>query len=314
MAKTDSVMVCDKGTETASLVASGKASVKICGVFAAVLTDVEPGVNISPFGICTITQSLCSPVPVGFWKNPFDSGCIMGGVQGLLKNAKLHCDIGGTISLMSAEQASVLVGRNLARLLVSGPLSPSQYLRELFEGLGNEKVLDRLGRATPDELRILYTILSLDGGREHVKDVLSGAAIWIQDAGDLAGKWSRLPSFYHRTSSHKHGWFNVPLSTTGAVNGPLSRTILFGTVGAPGHHAYTWVQLEGSPGLKNPVHVHRLPGLLPLVTVNPRTVVDDVRHGADYVDYKHISHKNQGPYGSSVYTDHNPLFLVPRNL
>lgn len=120
MAKTGSVMMCDKGTAPIPLVASGSAKVEICDVFLAAVSDVKPGANISPFGICIITQSVCSPMPVGLWKNPFDSACIVGGVQGLLENAKLPCAIGGTISLMSAGQASVLVGQNVAELATTG--------------------------------------------------------------------------------------------------------------------------------------------------------------------------------------------------
>ena len=116
MAKTGSVMMCDKGTAPVPLVASGGATVEICDVFLATVSDVKPGANISPFGTCIITQSLCSPTPVGFWKNPFDNACIIGGVQSLLENAELQCSIGGKISLMSAGQASVLVGRNLKKV------------------------------------------------------------------------------------------------------------------------------------------------------------------------------------------------------
>jgi len=115
MAKTGSVMVCDKGTVTVPIVASGSASVKICDAFLAGVNDVAPGANISPFGICTITKSLCSPAPVGNWVNPFESACIVGNVQGLLEGAKLPCAVGGTISLMSAAQATVLVGNNLSQ-------------------------------------------------------------------------------------------------------------------------------------------------------------------------------------------------------
>lgn len=116
MAKTGSVMMCDKGTAPVPLVASGSATVKICDVFLAAVSDVKPGANISPFGTCIITQSVCSPTPVGFWKNPFDNACIVGGVQSLLENAELPCAIGGKISLMSAGQASVLVGKNLTKI------------------------------------------------------------------------------------------------------------------------------------------------------------------------------------------------------
>lgn len=71
------VLVCDKGTQTVPLTASGKASVRICGFAAAVVGDTVPGENITPFGTCIILNSVCSPAPVGAWANPFAS-CIMG--------------------------------------------------------------------------------------------------------------------------------------------------------------------------------------------------------------------------------------------
>jgi len=142
IAKTGSVMVCDKGTATVPLVASGSASVKICDVFLAAVSDIIPGANISPFGTCIITQTLCSPTPVGFWTNPFDNACIVGGVQSLLEGARLPCAIGGTIKLMSAAQASVLVGKNLAYmeevllgLELAGLLTRAQILAWALAGL-----------------------------------------------------------------------------------------------------------------------------------------------------------------------------------
>ncbi len=117
VAVTGAVMVCNKGTSIVPLVASGNASVKICDVFAAVVTDVTPDTNISPFGICAITKMVCSPAPVGNWLNPFANKCIIGNVQSLLEGATLPCAIGGTISVMSAAQATVLVGLNVIKLL-----------------------------------------------------------------------------------------------------------------------------------------------------------------------------------------------------
>jgi hypothetical protein len=135
MAKTNSVMMCDKGTAPAPLVASGSATVKICDVFLAAVSDVEPGANISPFGTCIITRSVCSPAPVGFWTNPFDNACIVGGVQSLLEGAKLPCAIGGVISLMSAEQATVLVGENLTKYVQEVAAYMAQQMRQNAGGL-----------------------------------------------------------------------------------------------------------------------------------------------------------------------------------
>lgn len=119
-------MVCDKGTAAVPLTASGGASVTICGAFAAVVTDIAPGANISPFGICTLTQVLCTPTPVGQWLNPFAS-CLVGNAQSLLQGATLQCALGGTISIMTAAQASVLISANLKRVPSVSPPSKVTY-------------------------------------------------------------------------------------------------------------------------------------------------------------------------------------------
>jgi hypothetical protein len=134
-AVTGSVMVCDKGTAMVPLVASGNASVEICGVVAAVITDVLPGANISPFGMCVITKAACSPVPVGTWINQFANDCIIGGAQSLLEGATLPCAVGGTISVMSAKQASVLVGENQAENVQALAEYMAQQMRQNAWGL-----------------------------------------------------------------------------------------------------------------------------------------------------------------------------------
>lgn len=116
MATTGSVLLCDKGTVPVPLVAYGGASLKICGVSAAAITDIIPGSNVSPFRMCAITKAVCSPTPVGNWRNPIDNQCITGNTQSLLEGTTLPCTVGGTLSVMSASQASVLVGRNLLKL------------------------------------------------------------------------------------------------------------------------------------------------------------------------------------------------------
>jgi hypothetical protein len=146
IAVTGAVMVCDKGTAMVPLVASGSGNVQICDQFAAVVTDVMPGANISPFGICVITNAVCSPTPVGKWVNPFANNCIMGREQTLLQGATLPCAIGGTISVMSAAQASVLVGENLVKIL------PESILKDILSGkeVDLEAAYEALG-FDPDE-------------------------------------------------------------------------------------------------------------------------------------------------------------------
>lgn len=108
-------MVCDKGTESVLLLASGSANVQICGLMAAVISDAQPGANIASFGVCTKLKALCTPAPVGQWLNPFPS-CLIGNKQSLLQGAKLSCAAGGTIAVMEADQAAVLMEENLASL------------------------------------------------------------------------------------------------------------------------------------------------------------------------------------------------------
>lgn len=118
-AKTGSVMMCDKGTAPVPLVASGKAAVSLCGALAAVVSDALTGSNISPFGACAILKSACVPLPNGKWVNPIVNSCIIGNEESLLEGATLPCTIGGIISVMSAAQATVLVGENRLAIVKS---------------------------------------------------------------------------------------------------------------------------------------------------------------------------------------------------
>jgi hypothetical protein len=74
------------------------------------ISDVSPGVNITPFGACRISTPLppipCVPAPAGTWAPPAVVVKV-GGKPALLDSAKLQCSLGGTISIVNSGQQTV---------------------------------------------------------------------------------------------------------------------------------------------------------------------------------------------------------------
>jgi hypothetical protein len=136
-----------------------------------------------------------------------------------------------------------------------------------------QSLVDILPQANPDEVRILSSVLIIPSARSHAGDILSGAHVTIFDFGHRYKYWKGLRSAHTRRSSHSS---DAPQYH---VDGPLSHTILFGKLGA-----WTWLLLEGHP--------------------------QGLGHVIDWFKYS-ITHKNQGPYGSSSYTDNRPLRIFP---
>ena len=197
MAKTGSMMVCDKGTAAIPLVASGDAEVSICGALAAVVSDVLPGTNINPFGMCVKLQSACTPRPNGQWVNPIVNGCIIGKKESLLEGAELPCTIGGTISVMSAAQATVLVGQNMAKIELpiceddpdpSKATSAASAIRQIASGLFHTRdpgALASAGYLGP------YHGQTYDDAEAFVAKFYPHANRWVQNAA-RHGMWMSL--------------------------------------------------------------------------------------------------------------------------
>ena len=65
-------------------------------------TDAIPFVNIQPFGICSITQTPCTPATIQ-WSEACDS-VLVSGVPVISEDSKLTCAVGGTIIAESAQK------------------------------------------------------------------------------------------------------------------------------------------------------------------------------------------------------------------
>lgn len=164
------------------------------------------------------------------------------------------------------------------------PEERTAKLKGLFQGLpadvGIDKhsLLSNLGRATWDETNLLDDLFSIiDASRaKNLSEIFRGAHVVIYDSRDNYLQWRNLGSASQRPSSH------YSYDEQYEVAGPLCHTVLFGTIG--GH---TWFQME-----------------------NHSYDASMIKHGIDYVRYKE-SGRNQGPYGSSAYTDKHPLWIQP---
>ncbi|MDR2089316.1 MAG: DUF4280 domain-containing protein [Clostridiales Family XIII bacterium] len=115
--------MCVFGTAPGTLNVTSQVAVMVAGRPAATIMDVAPMSSISPCGMCTtvtnptvaaataaalgvLTPQPCIPVPVGTWlggKSPMISG-----KPGLANDAKLLCSYGGSLSIVSPGQTSVI--------------------------------------------------------------------------------------------------------------------------------------------------------------------------------------------------------------
>jgi hypothetical protein len=137
---------------------------------------------------------------------------------------------------------------------------------------------DNLQVARPDEITILSDVLVLADAKPYVAEIMGGAHVIISDNGERYRAWKTLASVDDRNSSHKSD------DTQYHVDGPLCHTILFSKFGG-----YTWVQLENNP-FEFSLHL--------------------LGHTVDFLAYQ-LTGRNQGPYGSSQFTDDHPLRLSP---
>jgi hypothetical protein len=139
-----------------------------------------------------------------------------------------------------------------------------------------------LGEASPAELTILGDLLDWGITFDQLVQLLDGAHLLVPGHFAL-DRWSALAGVHPRTSSHYRDLTGPDAGPQYGLAGTYAHEILFG----PGPHGSTFVQLERAA---------------PSPTALPR-------HLADWVEYR-ASRRNQGPYGSSAFTDARPLHLA----
>lgn len=92
---------CDKGTAPTPIAVTSQSFMKIEGKLQATEEDKKPNVNIKPFGLCSVTHSLCVPAPVK-WQNT--SVFEIDGKKELLDSSTCQCSVGGKISVIKSAQ------------------------------------------------------------------------------------------------------------------------------------------------------------------------------------------------------------------
>jgi len=117
---------------------------------------------------------------------------------------------------------------------------------------------------------------------DHLKEMLMGAHIRLDDKGITYGDWKKIDGIKTRISSHASDGEQF------SIKGSLIKEMLCGDISEDGKK-FTWYQLENHPVSFGSVG----------------------RHMIDYVKYK-ICRANQGPYGSSRVTDKKPLLIAAK--
>ncbi len=140
----------------------------------------------------------------------------------------------------------------------------------------------RLADASPAELTIFGDLLERGLTFDQLVQLLDGAHLLVPGR-SLLVRWGALDGATPRVSSHYHGALEPDAGPQYGLAGRFTREVLFG----PAPHDSTFVQLERAA----PSAAH-----LP-------------RHLANWAEYR-ATHRNQGPYGSSAFTDADPLELL----
>lgn len=119
----------------------------------------------------------------------------------------------------------------------------------------------------------------------HLNEMLQGGYLKFEDDGSFYYELvdSYQQELHTRTSSHHSSVQQYSFS------GPVVKEILFGVSADENGKSATWVQFEKH---------------------NTRTLINVILHLIDYLVHKWTG-KNIGPYGSSEYTEKNPLVLTP---
>lgn len=126
VAVTGAQCMCSFGTAPCSLQATSQTTVLVEGKPVATIQDVQPYVNLKPFGMCTslanpavasataaalgvLTPQPCTLLPAGAWI-PSNPKVMAGGCPCLTNEATLVCGLGaGTIKITVPGQMKVLV-------------------------------------------------------------------------------------------------------------------------------------------------------------------------------------------------------------
>ena len=124
---TGAQLMCPFGAAPSVLTASSQTTCLGCSKPVATITDVAPGTNITPFGMCSsmanpqvaaataaamgvLTPQPCTPTPMGTWR-PSKPTVLVGGKPVLTGDSTLLCAMGmGNISITSPGQVKIVVG------------------------------------------------------------------------------------------------------------------------------------------------------------------------------------------------------------
>lgn len=126
LAVTGATCMCSFGTAPCTLQATSQTTCLEEGKTVATIKDMQPNVNLQPFGMCTslanpavaaattaalgvLTPQPCTMVPAGPWV-PANPKVMVGGAPCLTNEATLMCGLGaGTIKITVPGQTKVLV-------------------------------------------------------------------------------------------------------------------------------------------------------------------------------------------------------------
>lgn len=151
--------------------------------------------------------------------------------------------------------------------------------------LERRQLISRLALAKDDETKVIKFIdANFNVTSDQMKAILNGAHVRLNDDGLAYKKWTALcVSKTRRVSSH-------PASDAQfSIQGTFTKELLFSVnQDKDNSRQYTWFQLENEPWYR------------------------PVPHLADYFVYR-FTKENQGPYGTSKYTDKQPLILNLKN-
>ena len=149
-----------------------------------------------------------------------------------------------------------------------------------IEGIDRRRLMKRLVRCKDHEERVLKDLdQRFVFSTAHLKEMLMGAHIRLDDKGKTYQEWAKMAVVQARISSHPSDGQQF------SIKGALIKELLFSAISDSGK-TFTWFQLENHPVSFGSI----------------------LRHMIDYVKYK-ISAANQGPYGSSPITDLQPLCI-----
>lgn len=167
-------------------------------------------------------------------------------------------------------------------------------IRNKFSAVDARHFLHRISQANKLEKELLNELIdNYEISIDAFFEVLNGAYVLLEDNGSFYDSWKGKQGLRPRISSHE----SAPNTKQFSFQGNLVKEALFSEViSKEGRNRKTrsWIQLERTPFIQGK---------------NPITIVRDFfSHTFDYLRYKY-TRKNQGPFGSSRYTEAYPLLL-----